>query len=71
MRGNLQNGVALENRAAVEGLTVFVVSNEVTVPEEEHRLPIYAPDVTIHRQITTDRNGAGRGDGTGLAVGQQ
>lgn len=51
----------LENLADVQGLTVFVVSNEVTVPEDSSQFPIYANNVKIYPAITT-----GRGDGTGL-----
>lgn len=48
------------------GLQVFVVTNEVTLPEDDSQLPTYADDVVIHPEITTNRNGGGRGEGTGL-----
>lgn len=47
-------------------LTVSVISNEVTVPSAPDRLPIYAPDVTLYPEVTTNVNGGSRGDGTGL-----
>lgn len=37
-----------------------------TIPEDDTQLPIYAPDVAIYPAITTNRQGSGRGDGTGL-----
>ena len=43
---------------------MFVVNNEVTLPEDPSALPIYAPDVKIYPEIT-DR----RGEGTGLTAG--
>lgn len=48
---------------------MLVVSNEVTIPEDEGRLPIYAPDVTLYPEITTNQQGGGRGGGTGLTAG--
>ena len=71
MHGTLQNGTILENRSDVGGLTVFVVSNEVTLPRDASQFPTYAHDVTIYPEITTNRAGTGRGDGTGLIAGQQ
>ncbi|OCL03657.1 Di-copper centre-containing protein, partial [Glonium stellatum] len=59
------DGNIVDNRSNVDHLTVFVVSNEVTVPENEAQLPIYAPDVKIYPEITTNMNGGGRGEGTG------
>jgi len=56
----------LENRSLVEGLTVAVASNEVTIPEDDDQLPIYAPDIVWHPEITTRLEGGGRGEGTGL-----
>ena len=59
----------VEDRRRVTGLRVFVISNEVTLPEDESELPIYAHNVVIHPEITTNANGSGRGDGTGLTAG--
>ena len=59
----------MEDRSQVTGLTVFVVTNEVTLPEDESALPVYAHEVEIHPEITTNANGNGRGDGTGLTAG--
>lgn len=56
----------LDNRGAVDGLTVFVVSNVVTVPNGIDEMPIYDDNVTVYPEITTNRDGAGRGEGTGL-----
>ncbi|KAF2213581.1 hypothetical protein CERZMDRAFT_39490, partial [Cercospora zeae-maydis SCOH1-5] len=61
---------ALDDRSQVPGLTVFVISNEVTVTEPTDELPIFADDVVIHAEATTNRDGSGRGNGTGLAVGE-
>ncbi|PPJ60917.1 hypothetical protein CBER1_06201 [Cercospora berteroae] len=61
---------ALDDRSQVPSLTVFVISNEVTVTEPLDELPIFADDVTIHAEATTNRDGSGRGNGTGLAVGE-
>lgn len=63
-------GQAVANRAQVDGLTVFVVSNKVTVPEDESQPPVYAEGVSIHAEVTTKPSGEGRGEGTGLTVGQ-
>ncbi|KAH7353162.1 common central domain of tyrosinase-domain-containing protein [Pyrenochaeta sp. MPI-SDFR-AT-0127] len=63
------NGSVADSRSEVAGLTVFVVSNKVTLPEDDAQLPVYAKEVDIHPQITTNLEGHGRGDGTGLAVG--
>jgi tyrosinase len=64
-------GSIVQDRSEIAGLTVFVVSNKVTLPESETELPIYDEDVTIYPEITTNMNGAGRGDGTGLTAGDQ
>ncbi|KAF2197120.1 Di-copper centre-containing protein [Delitschia confertaspora ATCC 74209] len=57
----------VKDRSAVAGLTVFVVSNEVTLPEDEYQLPIYADTVTVYPEITTKKDSSeGRGEGTGL-----
>ena len=47
-------------------MTVFVVSNKVTVPDDPDEMPIYDEEVTVYPEITTKQNGAGRGEGTGL-----
>lgn len=60
------DGTILPNRSDVAGLLVFVVSNEVTLPADEGEFPIYAPTVQVHPSITTNLQGGGRGDGTGL-----
>ena len=62
------DGTVLPNRSDVAGLLVFVVSNEVTLPSDEGEYPIYAPDVKVHPSITTNVQGGGRGDGTGLTL---
>ena len=67
----MQNGAVLDDRSQLPGLKVFVVSNEVTVPEDETQLPTYAFNVTIHADVTTKPDGTGRGEGTGLTPGQQ
>lgn len=67
--GVQSDGTVLDDRSVVGGLKVFVVSNEVTIPEDDTKPPIYAPDVTVHADITTNARGGGRGDGTGLARG--
>lgn len=67
----IQNGTVLDDRSQLPGLKVFVVSNEVTIPEDENQTPTYAHDVRIHPEITTKEDGsAGRGEGTGLVVGE-
>ena len=58
----------MTDRSAVEGLTVFVVSQEVTLPEGDAGFPSYAPSVTPYPQITTNAQGGGRGEGTGLTA---
>ncbi|KAL9621323.1 MAG: hypothetical protein Q9160_004214 [Pyrenula sp. 1 TL-2023] len=62
------DGTIVEDRSEVANLTVYVVSNEVKLPEDNSQLPVYAPDVTIYPEITTARNGEGRGNGTGLTA---
>lgn len=61
-----KDGTILDNRGLVDGLTVAVVSNEVTIPENDNLLPIYAPTVELYPQITTNLHGGGRGEGTGF-----
>lgn len=65
-----QDGQAVANRAQVDGLTVFVISNKVTLPEDASQPPVYDGNVTIHPEITTNMSGGGRGEGTGLTAGQ-
>ncbi|KAL9100136.1 MAG: hypothetical protein Q9163_004452 [Psora crenata] len=60
------DGTVLPNRSDVAGLLVFVVSNEVTLPPDDGEFPVYAPTVKVHPSITTNPQGNGRGDGTGL-----
>ena len=60
------DGTVLPNRSDVAGLRIFVVSNEVTLPSEDGQFPSYAPTVTVYPEITTNQQGDGRGDGTGL-----
>lgn len=58
-------------RAQVPSLTVSVISNEVTVPIAHDELPQFADEFIVHPEATTTRDGAGRGEGTGLTdVGQ-
>lgn len=47
-----------------------VVSNEVTIPEDDNLLPIYSPNVIFYPEITTNEDGGGRGEGTGLTNDQ-
>lgn len=55
------------HRDAVEGLLVGVVSNEVTLPENDYTLPRYSQDITIYPEITTKQDGSrGRAEGTGV-----
>ncbi|KAF4455889.1 tyrosinase precursor [Fusarium albosuccineum] len=54
-------------RDAVDGLLVGVVSNEVTLPENETDSPRYSPDITVYPEITTKQDGSrGRAEGTGV-----
>ena len=64
--GVQSDGTVVDNRSEVHGLKVFVISNEVTLPEDDTKLPIYAPDVTVYTDITTNKQRTGRGNGTGL-----
>ena len=50
-------------------MKVLVASNEVTLPEGDGRLPIYAPDITLYPEVTTNAQGGARGDGTGYTGG--
>ncbi|KIW29400.1 uncharacterized protein PV07_05217 [Cladophialophora immunda] len=63
-------GGARLHRGDVRGLLVTVVSNEVTLPEDESMLPQYAPTVTPWPAATTRVNGEPRGQGTGYVEGQ-
>ena len=62
------DGTIVPDQSQVSKLTVFVVTNEVELPEEPDRLPSYAADVTVYPDITTNRDGEGRGHGTGLTA---
>lgn len=53
-------------RGEVPDLVVSVISNQVTVPAGDDEFPEYSDDVQVHPEITTARNGEGRGEGTGL-----
>jgi hypothetical protein len=48
----------------------LVVSNKVTLPEDDSQPPVYDDNVTIHPEITTNLSGGGRGEGTGLTAEQ-
>lgn len=69
------DGTIVNTQSDVRDLVVFVVSNEVTLPENDAQLPIYAPDVTVYPEITTKKDPnsegryEGRGNGTGLTEG--
>ncbi|KAK2038005.1 Di-copper centre-containing protein [Colletotrichum somersetense] len=52
-------------RGRLSNLLVSVVTNEVTVPDSPTGLPRYADEVVPRPEVTTKRNGGGRGDGTG------
>ncbi|KAM0544970.1 hypothetical protein ACHAPJ_011550 [Fusarium lateritium] len=52
-------------RNLLPGLLLGVVSNEVTPPNTAEGFPSYSENVTVHPEITTRRDGSGRGDGTG------
>lgn len=64
------NGAVVTDQSAIDGLTVFVVSNEVTVSADPDVLPEYADLVTIHPAATTRANteDQGIGHGTGLTI---
>jgi tyrosinase len=67
LRLSIQNGAKIDDRSSVDGLKVFVVTNEVTLPQHENELPTYEYDVTPVLEITTKLGGeGGRGEGTGL-----
>ncbi|SLM36604.1 Uncharacterised domain, di-copper centre [Lasallia pustulata] len=57
--------------AEVPELTVSVISNEVQLPTAPHQLPTYAEEVEVYPAITTNRDGAGRGENTGLTSEEQ
>ena len=56
----------MTNEAVVDGLKVFVVSNELTIAPDYKGLSIHDTDVKIYPEITTYREGDGRGHSTGL-----
>lgn len=55
----------------VPELTVSVISNEVQLPTAAHELPTYAEEVEVYPAITTNRDGVGRGENTGLTSEDQ
>ncbi|TKW49434.1 Tyrosinase [Colletotrichum tanaceti] len=55
----------LQQRSQLRNLLVSVVTMEVTVPGSPTDLPRYADEVTPQPLATTNRNGTGRGHGTG------
>ncbi|KAK1988373.1 hypothetical protein LZ30DRAFT_699367 [Colletotrichum cereale] len=59
------SGGELQPRNRLSNLLVGVVTNEVTVPDSPAALPQYADEVVPRPEATTNRNGTGRGDGTG------
>lgn len=63
-----QDGEIVEDRSQVAGLTVFVVTNGVTLPQDASQLPIYDEDVVVRPEVTTNRDRQGRGNGTGLTA---
>lgn len=67
----MQNdGKIIEDQSTIDGLVVYVVSNEVTVSVDPDVPPVYAEGVTIHPAATTrvDSESDGRGHGTGLTI---
>ncbi|KAL2672722.1 hypothetical protein Neosp_013436 [[Neocosmospora] mangrovei] len=67
-----QNGQRLKRRRDdLAGLLVGVVSNEVTLPDTENDFPTYSEYVKVYPEITTNREGNGRGEGTGVTEGQE
>ncbi|KAI8159016.1 hypothetical protein K4K49_005078 [Colletotrichum sp. SAR 10_70] len=72
LQKNLHWRVALVNgevqdRQNVDNLLVSVVTDEVTIPSNPSDLPVYAPDVVVRPDCTTNRQGSGRGHGTGYS----
>uniref|UniRef100_L2GER5 tyrosinase n=1 Tax=Colletotrichum fructicola (strain Nara gc5) TaxID=1213859 RepID=L2GER5_COLFN len=72
LQKNLHWRVALVNgevqdRQNVGNLLVSVVTDEVTIPSNPSDLPVYAPDVVVRPDCTTNRQGSGRGHGTGYS----
>lgn len=69
---SLQDGEIIEDRSQVAGLTVFVVTNGVTLPSPQDvhvsPLPVYDEEVVVRPEITTNRDHQGRGNGTGLTA---
>lgn len=67
-----QNGQRLRrHRDDLAGLLVGVVSNEVTLPDTENGFPTYSKYIKVHPEITTNREGNGRGEGTGVTEEQK
>ncbi|TDZ67999.1 Tyrosinase [Colletotrichum trifolii] len=58
---------SLQDRAGLRNLLVGVVTNEVTIPGNPTDLPEYAEDVVARPDCTTNRDGNGRGSGTGYS----
>nr|XP_036576373.1 tyrosinase [Colletotrichum truncatum]KAF6783111.1 tyrosinase [Colletotrichum truncatum] len=63
-RVTLTNG-EVQDRQVLNNLLVSVVTNEVKVPDTPTDLPEYSPDVVVRPDCTTNRQGTGRGHGTG------
>ena len=58
-----------QRRGDVNKLLVSVVTNEVTLPEDPAGFPRYATTVVRRPEVTTNRDGEGRGRGTGYTGG--
>ncbi|KAI1335061.1 Di-copper centre-containing protein [Xylariaceae sp. FL0016] len=56
-------------RSDLNNLLVTVVTNEVTVPSGPTELPRYSDSVVVRPEVTTNRDGEGRGSGTGYSGG--
>lgn len=67
-----QKGERLKrHRDDLKGLLVGVVSNEVTLPGTADGFPSYSEYIKVYPEITTNRDGGGRGEGTGVTAGQE
>ncbi|KAF6814923.1 tyrosinase [Colletotrichum sojae] len=58
----------VQDRQTLNNLLVSVVTNEVTVPADPSDLPQYSRDVIVRPECTTNREGNGRGHGTGYCT---